>query len=40
VPGELFAKVVETRPAETARIVVRCTSIPEAARRFLDTVWG
>ena len=40
VPGELFAKVVEARPAETSRVVVRFTSIPEAVRMFLDTVWG
>lgn len=38
VPGELFAKVVETRPAEASRVVVHFTSIPEAARMFLDTV--
>jgi adenylate cyclase len=38
VPGELFAKVIETLPAETSRVVVHFTSIPEAARIFLDTV--
>ena len=36
VPGELFAKVVETLPA--ARVVVRFTSISEAALMFLDTM--
>ena len=40
VPGERFAKVVEALPEETSRVVVRFTSIPEAARMFLDTVWG
>jgi len=40
VPGELFAKVVETRPEEACRVVVHFTSIPEAARTFLDTVRG
>jgi adenylate cyclase len=40
VPGELFAKVVETRPEEAARVVVSFTSIPEAARTFLDTMRG
>jgi adenylate cyclase len=38
VPGELFAKVVETRPEEASRVVVSFTSIPEAARTFLDTM--
>src|SRR5262249_42875883 len=40
VPGELFAKVVETRPEETSSVVVHFTSIPEASRTFLDTVRG
>src|SRR5215467_3397570 len=40
VPGELFAKVVETRPEDAARAVVRFTSLPEAARMFLDTMRG
>jgi adenylate cyclase len=40
VPGELFAKVVETWPEETSRVVVSFTSIPEAARTFLDTMRG
>ena len=40
VPGELFAKVVETRPAEASRVVVHFTSIPEETRTFLDTVRG
>jgi adenylate cyclase len=40
VPGELFAKVVETRPEEASRVVVSFTSIPEAARTFLDTMRG
>ena len=38
VPGELFAKVVEARPEDASRAVVRFTSIPEAARTFLDTM--
>ena len=38
VPGELFAKVVEALPEDTCRVVVSFTSIPEAARMFLDTV--
>jgi hypothetical protein len=38
VPGELFAKVVETLPEDLCRVVVSFTSIPEAARMFLDTV--
>src|SRR6266571_4648122 len=38
VPGELFAKVVETMPEDASRVVVRFTSIPEAARTFLDTM--
>jgi hypothetical protein len=38
VPGELFAKVVETLPEDATRVVVSFTSIPEAARTFLDTV--
>ena len=37
VPGELFAKVVETLPS-AARIVVRFTSISEAVLMFLDTM--
>jgi hypothetical protein len=40
VPGELLAKVVETRPEDASRVVVSFTSIPETARTFLDTVWG
>ena len=40
VPGELFAKVVETLPEDTSRVVVRFTSIPEATRMFLDAVRG
>jgi adenylate cyclase len=40
VPGELFAKVVDTRPEDASRVVVRFTSIPEATRTFLDTVRG
>src|SRR5262249_56128458 len=32
VPGELFAKVVETPPAETSTGVVDLTSVPRAAR--------
>ena len=40
VPGELFAKVVETLPEEASRVVVSFTSIPEAARTFLDAVRG
>src|SRR5262245_16241586 len=40
VPGELFAKVVEALPEDTSRVMVRFTSIPEAARMFLATVWG
>ena len=39
VPGEFFAKVVEARPEETSRVIVHFTSMPEAARRFLDTMW-
>lgn len=38
VPGELFAKVVETLSEEATRVVVHFTSIPESARIFLDTV--
>ncbi len=38
VPGELFAKVIETRPEKASRVVVHFTSVPEAARMFLDTV--
>jgi adenylate cyclase len=38
VPGELFAKVIETRPEDTSRVVVSFTSLSEAARTFLDTV--
>ena len=37
VPGELFAKVVETLPA-ASRVVVSFTSVSEAARMFLDTM--
>jgi adenylate cyclase len=40
VPGDVFAKVVETRPEDASRVVVRFTSIPEAARTFLDTIRG
>jgi adenylate cyclase len=40
VPGELFAKVVETLPDDASRVVVRFTSIPEAAWTFLDTLRG
>ncbi len=40
VPGELFAKVVETQPEDASRVVVSFTSIPETARTFLDTVRG
>jgi hypothetical protein len=40
VPGELFAKVVETLPADASRVVVRFTSVPEAAQTFLDTMRG
>jgi adenylate cyclase len=40
VPGELFAKVVETWPEDASRVVVSFTSIPETARIFLDTVRG
>jgi hypothetical protein len=39
VPGELFAKVVDTLPEDTCG-VVHFTSIPETARTFLDTVRG
>ena len=38
VSGELFAKVVETCPADACGVVVCFTSIPEAARTFLDTL--
>jgi hypothetical protein len=38
VPGDLFAKVVETLPDDASRVVVRFTSIPEVARTFLDTM--
>jgi adenylate cyclase len=38
VPGELFVKVVETLPQAASRVVVSFTSIPEAARTFLDTL--
>ena len=31
VPGDLFAKVLETRPEDASRVVVRFTSIPETA---------
>lgn len=37
--GELFAKVIETLPEDLSKIT-RFTSIPEAARMFLDTVRG
>jgi adenylate cyclase len=40
VPGELFAKVVETLPEDASRVVVRFTSVPETARAFLDTMRG
>jgi adenylate cyclase len=40
VPGELFAKVVETWPEDASRVVVSFTSIPETARIFLDTERG
>ena len=40
VPGELFAKVIETLLEDASRVVVRFTSIPEAARTFLDTMRG
>jgi adenylate cyclase len=40
VPGELFAKVVETLPEDASRVMVRFTSVPEAARTFLDTMRG
>ena len=40
VPGELFAKVVETLPEDASRVVVSFTSVPETARTFLDTVRG
>ena len=40
MPGELFAKVVEARPEETSKVVVRFTSISEATRTFLDTMLG
>ena len=40
VPGELFAKVVETRLEDASRVVVRFTSVPETARTFLDTMRG
>jgi adenylate cyclase len=40
VPGELFAKVVETLPEDASRVVVSFTSFPESARTFLDAVRG
>jgi hypothetical protein len=40
VPGEIFAKVVETLPDDTCRVVIRFTSVSEAARTFLDTMRG
>ena len=40
VPGELFAKVVETLSEDASRVVVRFTSIPETARTFLGTMRG
>jgi adenylate cyclase len=40
VPGELFAKVVEILPEDASRVMVRFTSVPEAARTFLDTMRG
>ena len=38
VPEDLFAKVVETLPEDACGVMVRFTSIPEAAWTFLDTV--
>jgi adenylate cyclase len=38
VPGEMFAKVVETLPEDVSRVVVSFTSILETARTFLDTI--
>jgi adenylate cyclase len=38
VPADLFAKVVETLPEDACGVMVRFTSIPEAAWTFLDTV--
>jgi adenylate cyclase len=40
VPGELFAKVVEILPEDACGVVVQFTSIPEAARTFLDAARG
>ncbi len=40
VPGELFAKIVETLPEDASRVVVRFTSMPEAVQTFLDTMRG
>jgi hypothetical protein len=40
VPRELFAKVVDTWPEDVSRGVVSFTSIPEAARTFLDAARG
>jgi adenylate cyclase len=40
VPGELFAKVVDTLPEDTFGVVVHFTSISEVARTFLDTMRG
>jgi adenylate cyclase len=38
VPEDLFAKVVETLPEDACGVMVRFTSIPEAAWTFLDTM--
>jgi adenylate cyclase len=40
VPGELFGKVVDILPEDTCGVVVHFTSIPEAARTFLDAMRG
>ena len=40
VPGELFAKIVETLPEDASRVVARFTSMPEAVQTFLDTMRG
>ena len=40
VLGDLFAKVVETRPEDASRAVIRFTSLPKTARMFLDTIRG
>jgi adenylate cyclase len=39
-PGELFAKVVEICSEDASRAVVSFTSIPEAARVFMDAARG